>query len=57
MKSLTRKLKAENVTIILFILFTGIGRVFINKGDMPFLANFTPLGAMALYGGAYLKKL
>lgn len=37
-----------------FILLVGVSRVFMSVGHTP-LSNFTPIGAMALYGGAYLK--
>ncbi len=42
------------LTLVAIILMVGVSRVFLSMGHTP-LANFTPIGAMALYGGAYLK--
>lgn len=47
----------KDVTLLLFILVTGIWRVMISSGsEISVLSNFTPLGAMALFGGAYLSN-
>ena len=35
------------------IVVTGMFRLFVTSGTLSTLANFTPLGAMALFGGCY----
>ena len=35
------------------IVVTGMFRLFVTSGTLSTLANFTPLGAMALFGGRY----
>lgn len=42
----------RNGILTLMILLGGAWRLFISNGSSP-LANFTPIGAMALFGGCY----
>ena len=44
----------RNVIIVLFIIAAAATR-FINFGSFGSWTNFTPLGAMALFGGAYFS--
>jgi hypothetical protein len=44
------KFNVSYVVIICLILFASFSRI------IPHMPNFTPLGAMALFGGAYLKN-
>jgi len=44
------KINISYLTIIMLILFASFSRI------IPHMPNFTPLGAMALFGGAYLKN-
>lgn len=44
------KVNISYLTIIVLILFASFSRI------IPHMPNFTPLGAMALFGGAYLKN-
>ena len=36
------------------IVFAGVWRLFISSGYSP-LTNFTPVGAMCLFGGCYFR--
>ncbi|RAJ10543.1 hypothetical protein LX64_00146 [Chitinophaga skermanii] len=47
-----KKINPRFGVLLLFILAVGIIRVF-NSGQLTPLSNFTPIGAMALFGGAY----
>jgi len=44
------KFNISYVVIISLILFASFSRI------IPHMPNFTPIGAMALFGGAYLKN-
>ena len=44
------KFNVSYVVIICLILFASFSRI------IPHMPNFTPIGAMALFGGAYLKN-
>ena len=44
------KFNVSYVVIICLILFASFSRI------IPHIPNFTPIGAMALFGGAYLKN-
>jgi hypothetical protein len=44
------KVNISYLTIIVLILFASFSRI------IPHIPNFTPIGAMALIGGAYLKN-
>ena len=44
------KINISYVVIISLILFASFSRI------IPHMPNFTPIGAMALFGGAYLKN-
>ena len=44
------KVNISYLTIIVLILFASFSRI------IPHMPNFTPIGAMALIGGAYLKN-
>ncbi len=47
----------RNTALFLFILVTGILRVVLHfSGDLSPLSNFSPLGAMAIFGGAYFTS-
>ena len=45
-----RKIKLSNSILIIFILFASFSRL------IPHIPNFTPIGAIALFGGAYFKN-
>lgn len=48
----------KDTAILLFIIVTAIWRVFIStSGEISAMSNFTPLGAMALFGGAYFGRM
>ena len=52
-----QKFNPRNLILFLFILATGIIRVALKMNyDLAPLSNFSPLGAMALFGGAYFSK-
>ena len=44
------KINLKYTGIIALILFASFSRI------IPHMPNFTPIGAMALFGGAYLKN-
>ena len=44
------KIKLTYLGVISLIVFASFTRIF------PHMPNFTPIGAMALFGGAYLKN-
>ncbi|RNC79506.1 MAG: hypothetical protein ED557_15655 [Balneola sp.] len=51
------KIDTRFVVLLLFILITGAWRFFISSsGEVSILSNFSPLGAMALFGGVYFKS-
>ncbi|HEX2607275.1 MAG TPA: DUF6580 family putative transport protein [Flavisolibacter sp.] len=53
----TQNFQPRTALLLLFILATGLVRVLFNfNHDISALANFSPLGAMALFGGAYFKQ-
>lgn len=51
---LFKKINIRNLIIVLFIVAAAATR-FINFGSFSSWTNFTPLGAMALFGGAYFS--
>lgn len=51
------KFDTRSIVLFLFILITGVWRVFISSsGEVSVLSNFSPLGAMALFGGVYFSN-
>ena len=53
-----RHIKIRSVILVAIILLMGIWRVLNNGGQLTPLANFTPIGALALFGGTYfLQKI
>jgi hypothetical protein len=51
------KFNSRTALLVLFIAVIAATRVVLNfNHDISPLANFSPLGAMALFGGAYFKK-
>lgn len=51
------KLTMQTPVVLLFILATAAFRVVVNASyDISALANFSPLGAMALFGGAFFNR-
>lgn len=47
----------RTIVILLFMLTVALLRVFLNiEAGFSLLTNFTPVGAMALFGGAYFNK-
>lgn len=53
----TQKIDIRNLVAILFILIVAAIRVSINiSGQLHPLTNFSPIGAMALFGGACFSK-
>jgi len=49
-----KKINPRTGLLVLFILIVGILRV-LNSGELTPFSNFTPIGAMALFGGAYFS--
>lgn len=47
------KINPRPIVLAAMILAVGIYRLFMANGSLGTLANFTPLGAMALFGGCY----
>ena len=45
-----KKINLTYIGVIALILFTSFTRI------IPHMPNFTPIGAMALFGGAYLSN-
>ncbi len=53
----TIKFNPRTAVLLVFILITAAVRVIFNfHYDISPLANFSPIGAMALFGGAYFNK-
>jgi len=51
------KFNPRTLVLLIFISITAIVRVIFNfNHDISPLANFSPIGAMALFGGAYFNK-
>jgi hypothetical protein len=51
------KFDPRTLVLIVFILATGFFRVLLQtSGELSAVANFSPLGAMALFGGAYFTR-
>lgn len=51
------KIDTRSLVLFLFVLITGAWRFFISSsGEVSILSNFSPLGAMALFGGVYFKN-
>lgn len=47
----------KEILVGLFIVVVAVSRILMNvNGGVPILSNFTPIGAMALFGGAYFSK-
>ncbi len=46
-----KKINIRTVVLVLIMLFAAFGRLI--SYEFPQLSNFTPLGAIALFGGAY----
>lgn len=44
------------VVLVAVVLLMGLWRVLNNGGQLTPLANFTPIGALALFGGAYFTS-
>ena len=49
----SQKINTRNIVLILMILFAGAMRLVSYK--YQFLSNFTPVGVIALFGGAYFN--
>jgi hypothetical protein len=52
--SIPTKINIRFVVLLAFILLAGLIRLTCSFSANPIM-NFTPLGAMALFGGAYFK--
>ncbi|MDB5020680.1 MAG: hypothetical protein JWQ28_1807 [Pedobacter sp.] len=51
------KFNPRTITVLIFILVTGLFRALIPMvGDVNILANFSAVGAIALFGGAYFNS-
>src|SRR5688572_914532 len=48
-----RKINPRPVVLLAFILAAGMYRLLMASGHISSLADFTPLGAMALFSGCY----
>src|SRR6267378_1879428 len=52
-----QKFNPRTIALIAFILATGLIRTYLSMDDNMFgLSNFSPVGAMAIFGGAYFNK-
>ncbi len=48
---------SRSIVLFLFVMITGAWRFFISfSGEVSILSNFSPLGAMALFGGVYFRS-
>lgn len=52
---MTTKINPRPVVLAALVLLAGICRLLIDGGTLSPLSNFTPLGAMALFGGCYYR--
>src|ERR1041385_5981600 len=53
----TKKFNPRTAVLLLFISITATIRIIFNFNyDISPLANFSPIGAMALFGGTYFNK-
>src|SRR5215212_1836295 len=53
----TQKLNLRTAILLIMILAIGAIRIVFNfNHDISAIANFSPLGAMAIFGGAYFDK-
>ncbi|GAC1438137.1 MAG: hypothetical protein NVSMB63_01290 [Sediminibacterium sp.] len=50
-----KKINPRTTLLLLFITLTAVLRLFNAGNALSPLANFTPIGAMALFGGTYFK--
>ena len=50
---LLQKINTRTIVLILMMLVASLGRLI--SYEFPQLSNFTPLGAIALFGGAYFN--
>ncbi|MEX0660257.1 MAG: DUF6580 family putative transport protein [Balneolaceae bacterium] len=46
-----------DLIVLLFIVAIAAWRVMVGTGENTAMANFTPLGAMALFGGVYFTRI
>ena len=54
---LVKKFNPGTTVLLIFIFFTAAIRVVFNfSHDISPLANYSPIGAMAIFGGAYFNK-
>lgn len=53
---LKKFISPRSLTLILFVLAAALSRVLFSVASLSTLANFTPIGAMALFGGAYFSR-
>ena len=44
------------IVLVAIVLLIGLWRVLNNGGQLTPLANFTPIGALALFGGTYFAS-
>ena len=50
-------INAKDIIILAFIVLTAVWRVTISlTGEISAISNFSPLGAMALFGGVYFSR-
>lgn len=53
---MNKQLTIRFITLIFITVLIGFFRVISHKLNLGAFANFTPIGAMALFGGAYFKS-
>src|SRR3954469_5406857 len=54
---MTQKFNPRTIVLLLFMIAVAILRVVINPvSGFAFLSNFTPVGTMAIFGGAYFSS-
>lgn len=51
-----QKINPRTTVLVLFIVLTAVLRLLNTGNNLSPLANFTPIGAMALFGGAYFNE-
>lgn len=57
MKTKGYKFQYSDLIVLLFIAAIAAWRVMVGTGENTAMANFTPIGAMALFGGAYFTRM
>ena len=51
-----KSINIRSIVLVAIVLLIGLWRVLNNGGQLTPLANFTPIGALALFGGTYFAS-